>query len=110
MYKDKEKQKAAWRRYYYRHKAASVFKGNRVVYRKAVRSRNLAIANAFKAGPCADCGNSYPPYVMDFHHVRGKKMKNVSQLISQTSSEILLAEIYKCDVLCANCHRIRTHK
>jgi len=37
--------------------------------RKAVRD----IINAAKSRPCADCGISYPFYVMTFDHVRGEK-------------------------------------
>lgn len=64
--------------------------------------------NAAKAGkPCADCGRIYPPYVMDFDHVRGVKAANISQM--KSSLEDIAAEIAKCDLVCANCHRERTH-
>jgi hypothetical protein len=48
------------------------------------------------------------PHVMDFDHVRGKKTKNLSAMVSHFGMEAIKAEIAKCDVVCANCHRERT--
>ena len=59
--------------------------------------------------PCLDCGISYPYYVMDFDHVRGKKHKNVMELIPTLSKKKIDEEIAKCELVCSNCHRIRTH-
>jgi len=62
-----------------------------------------------KANPCEDCGKSYPYYVMDFDHVSGKKLANVSILVRRrVTLSRLLEEIRKCEVVCANCHRERT--
>ena len=59
--------------------------------------------------PCLDCGISYPWYVMDFDHVRGKKQFNLSIVGSMICSfEKIDREIAKCDLVCANCHRART--
>lgn len=58
---------------------------------------------------CADCGRSYPHYVMEFDHVKGSKRGNVSDLISRAVSfAVLRLEISKCELVCANCHRERT--
>ena len=65
---------------------------------------------AAKAVPCADCRGMFPPYVLDFDHVRGRKVGNIARLKMQTTRSVLLAEIAKCDVVCANCHRIRTYE
>ena len=63
-----------------------------------------------KETPCMDCEIKYPPCVLDFDHVIGKKKKNISSLISDSVSlETLQTEINKCEIVCANCHRIRTH-
>jgi lysyl-tRNA synthetase class I len=59
--------------------------------------------------PCMDCKEYYPYYVMDFDHVRGKKHKNVMELIPTLSKKKIDEEIAKCEVVCSNCHRIRTH-
>ena len=59
--------------------------------------------------PCLDCGISYPYYVMDFDHVRGQKHQNVTELIPTLSKKQIDEEIAKCEIVCSNCHRIRTH-
>ena len=56
--------------------------------------------------PCHDCGTKFPHYVMDFDHLRDKT-KEVSQLVGYGRRR-LWDEIKKCDLVCANCHRIRT--
>ena len=48
--------------------------------------------------PCMDCKNSYPYYVMDFDHVRGRKHKNVAELIPTLSKKKIDEEIAKCEV------------
>lgn len=51
----------------------------------------------------------FPPHVMDFDHINGDKRGEVSSFVYSSSTETLLAEAAKCHVVCANCHRIRTH-
>lgn len=62
----------------------------------------------YKTKPCADCGKTYPPVLMDFDHVpeRGPKLFNITN--GRRAKDKLLIEIAKCDVVCAMCHRIRT--
>ena len=58
--------------------------------------------------PCVDCGES-DPIVLEFDHVRGKKLYNVSAMGVQVLSwKTILKEIEKCEVRCANCHRRKT--
>ena len=71
--------------------------------------RNRVIIEAAKCKPCMDCGREYPHYVLDFDHVRGDKRRAVSKM-KYCSVRLLLEEIAKCDVVCANCHRERTFK
>lgn len=71
-------------------------------------SKNREIIRALKDFPCVDCGIKYPYYVMDFDHKRGKKLAHLSSLAGN-SLERILDEITKCDLVCANCHRIRTY-
>lgn len=61
--------------------------------------------------PCADCGRHYPPYVMDFDHVCGEqKYDNLADMAKDgVSLKRLMDEVAKCDIVCANCHRERTH-
>ena len=57
--------------------------------------------------PCIDCGEA-DPIVLDFDH-RGDKTANVADLLRDRASwETIAAEIAKCDVRCANCHRRKT--
>lgn len=74
------------------------------------RGQLVALANARKSQPCTDCGKSYPPYVMDFDHVSGVKIDNVSMIARRGwSVKRLEDEMAKCEVVCANCHRIRIY-
>ena len=62
-----------------------------------------------KARPCMDCGGTFPPYVYDFdHRIPAEKSFSISKG-KRVGREALLAEIAKCDLVCANCHRIRTY-
>jgi hypothetical protein len=101
--------KAAYQRQWYeRNRSRHI--ANVADLRRAWRHENKKIVAAAKSVPCADCGRRYPPYVMDFDHVRGDKLGNIGSLKMQVPAAVLLAEIAKCDVVCANCHRIRTHQ
>ena len=62
-----------------------------------------------KNKPCMDCGQSYPPHVMDFDH-RPDQEKSFGVSRGKIKPiEAVLAEIAKRDLVCANCHRIRTY-
>lgn len=64
--------------------------------------------NNIKNVPCIDCGGIFPPECMDFHHRDPKqKVMSIGQNIKLGLSR-LIAEIEKCDIICANCHRIRS--
>ena len=67
------------------------------------------IRNLKESLPCLDCKKHFPYYVMDFDHVRGKKHANVMELIPTLSKKKIDEEIAKCEIVCSNCHRIRTH-
>lgn len=74
------------------------------------RDRLRSAIQSLKGLPCMDCGVSYPPYVMDFDHRDGSgKVANVSRLIQNGTWEKVIEEVAKCDLVCSNCHRIRTH-
>jgi len=62
----------------------------------------------YKNKGCMDCGIAFPPYAMDFDHRNPKeKLFDMSKPFTRDEN-IILAEINKCDIVCANCHRIRT--
>lgn len=86
--------------------------------RRKLRSRTLLqrtvarrfVATYLQSHSCVDCGEA-DPVVLDFDHVRGDKRKEISRLvISGTALKVLVAEIQKCDIRCANCHRRVTHQ
>jgi len=63
-----------------------------------------------KNKPCTDCGGTFPLECMDFDHIpeRGEKEFNICWSYARQDIENLKLEIDKCEVVCANCHRIRT--
>lgn len=64
--------------------------------------------DAIKLGSgCAVCGYDEHPAALDFNHITGRKKFNISQDVKRAWKAIL-SEITKCEVLCANCHRIKT--
>ena len=76
--------------------------------RKRAAKWRLAQIHKLAQG-CADCGYKKDAYALQFDHVRGDKKKNVSDLIrSDYAWSTILEEINKCEVVCANCHAIRT--
>lgn len=74
-----------------------------------VRERNLQIIQAYKEQPCAICGQQHRFWQMDFDHIMGEKKNCVSKLVAANySTDAVLAEIAKCQVVCALCHRRKT--
>lgn len=74
-----------------------------------VKAKIRTLIYEAKDKPCMDCGISYPFFVMDFDHRPGEiKLFNPSQLPNCGSIKNAITELTKCDVVCANCHRIRT--
>lgn len=55
---------------------------------------------------CKDCGYNQHHSALEFDHIEGEKSLNISfaKSISQA-----LKEIEKCEVVCSNCHRVRTY-
>lgn len=72
--------------------------------------QRMAWYAAIKSKPCADCGHTFPPYCMDFHHALGDKKFSISKKWLTPDMGLLEAELAKCELLCANCHRIREHE
>jgi hypothetical protein len=61
------------------------------------------------AAGCVDCGYAAHPAALDFDHTTDEKVTNIAALVSRNAKwETILAEIEKCEVVCSNCHRIRT--
>lgn len=79
-------------------------------HRIKARSDAKQIIAALKDRPCADCGGRFPAVCMDFdHRDRTQKIAQVTKFVTR-GKRALFREIAKCDVVCANCHRLRTHR
>lgn len=57
--------------------------------------------------PCVDCGNA-DPRVLQFDHTADDKVAGVAAMIRSRTLGSIIVEIAKCEVVCANCHQIRT--
>lgn len=103
-YKDKADQNAAARRWY-----------------EANKEKHLALVaqgkenykewyNGLKSEPCTDCGIKYDPVCMEFDHLPGfKKEFNIGVGFRRGyGKRRMLDEIAKCELVCRNCHALRT--
>lgn len=78
---------------------------NQKRYRRRNRQR---LWEYLRGKSCVDCGNR-DPIVLEFDHVRGDKIANLSEMVSNGFPwRHVAAELEKCDIRCANCHRRRT--
>ena len=81
---------------------------------KITRARHQEIVRLLRRerGSCADCGlvveeRTMPCFAWD-HRDRSEKLFTIAQGVGRRSLEELIAEIAKCDLVCHNCHAIRT--
>ncbi len=105
-YTDVVKRRECHKRYYLK---------NKQLYREKNSKRKsdlIKFVIELKQKPCMDCGIQYPHYVMDFdHRDRKTKLASINRMINfhSYSKNKILEEIGKCDLVCANCHRMRTY-
>ena len=76
--------------------------------RRAARKRRDMLQQIKLERGCADCGYKAHPEALEFDHITTGKHLAISR-IKTYSLETLLTETAKCEVVCANCHRIRTY-
>lgn len=109
MARDKAKQARSSRKFYLKHRDRIKIQSTngRLIHKKRNKS---FIAEYLKLHPCIDCGNNNI-IVLDFDHLDASiKITEVSYMVnSGWSLENIIKEIAKCEVVCSNCHRIRTH-
>lgn len=80
------------------------------MYNERIKKEVVEKVRQYKEGkPCTDCGRTYHFSAMDFDHVKGDKKYSIARMGS-SRWEVVLAEIEKCELVCANCHRVRTWK
>ena len=94
------------------------YKDNKQTFLDRARTREVMViedsqrrtADYLSCHPCVDCGCT-DIRVLEFDHVRGNKSNNIARMVGQGFSwSTIEAEIAKCEVRCANCHRIREGK
>jgi hypothetical protein len=108
--------KLAWQRWNERHPGGQAAASRK--HRKthpatpwpAKREMGLWVVEYKETHPCMDCNHFFPACAMDFDHRPGEeKLYNVGTLVAHGySKELIMAEIAKCDLVCACCHRVRT--
>ena len=84
-------------------------KEQKKAYKKRLIERNrLFIREYLQQHSCKDC-NHNDWRVLEFDHLpEYKKYNDISELIS-LSTDRLKNEIAKCEVVCANCHNLRSY-
>lgn len=114
---ERELQKARYQRWKEKHpngerESAKRYRKNNPFYQwPAKREMGLYVTAYKERTPCTDCGHTFPACVMDFDHVSGEKVNNIGTMVAHGwSKEKILKEMAKCELVCANCHRIRTWK
>ena len=107
-YKNKEDQKEYAKKHYASNK--KIYKERAKKRNQLQRKKNREYTNSVKENSqCVDCGESNP-IVLDFDHVRGLKVDNIADMVGRPCSiNKIEEEIKKCEIRCANCHRIVTH-
>ena len=106
------------RRYYTEHRDEVLYRNrqNRLLHRREYldkdrqryRARTAFLNDLKLSRGCADCGYNAHPAALHFDHLPGNvKVGNISEL-RNLAWKTLLDEIAKCEVVCANCHAVRT--
>ena len=102
----KKCQKAYHREWYSKNKAARI---RQIKVRKTrLTAEHQERIRVIKSVPCVDCGGMFGYWQMDFDHLRDKNFNIATAAGAGLSWSAIEAEIAKCEVVCANCHRTRT--
>lgn len=102
----RECNKTASRKYYAENKEHH----KKIIYelrKKQIQEKRSLMIQYFLEHPCTDCGMT-DVRTLEFDHLHSKEV-NISEVLQSWSWKRILQEIAKCDVVCANCHGIRTH-
>ena len=96
----------AYDREYYRRRGRSARLQRKRVWLYAARAWMATLKEGIA---CADCGRSFPSYVMHWDHLPGLgKVESISTMVGTRSREAVIEELKKCELICANCHILRT--
>jgi hypothetical protein len=76
---------------------------------RKLRNDKKKRAVEYLGGKCMKCSGEFPAYVFDFHHRDPSEKEGSVGKLCSSSWENIVKELDKCDLLCANCHRIEHH-
>jgi hypothetical protein len=114
LHRDRKRGSQAWCKVCRREFDAAYWQATKK-HRMAKRRRRyadlMAWHNELKSRiPCADCRGSFHPAAMSWDHLPGSnKLDDVSSMFRrQLRMRTILVEIAKCELVCANCHAVRT--
>ncbi len=100
---NRERSQVYYQRHYEKHKKVVIARSKRVRQEHARR-----IFEFLETHPCVDCGET-DPVVLEFDHVRGRKISAVCSMLRLGKAwQRIVEEINKCEIRCANCHRRKT--
>jgi|TARA_Y100000015_G_scaffold20253_1_gene19597 transcription elongation factor Elf1 len=112
-YKDRDVRRAYNKAYQKKHYAKNkeYYKSKAKQTKAQQRKWNREFVNRVKKiFSCIDCGESNT-LVLDFDHVKGEKVENIADMVHRPKSvSTIKEEMRKCEIRCANCHRIKTHE
>ncbi len=104
-YRCKDCQRVYSRKHYHKNRQEYL---DRLAKRRQINRDKLM--NYLSNKRCIDCQEK-DPIVLQFDHVRGKKILPVSTMITRCFAWAkILKEIKKCEIRCANCHVRKTAK
>ena len=78
---------------------------NRYTHERFKQRKARAIA--YKGGICADCRGTFHYAVFEFHHTDPTRKELTGNQLKRLAWETVKAELDHCELLCANCHRLR---
>lgn len=71
-----------------------------------LRQRKRDVVEHF-GNRCNDCGQSFPPFVYEFHHLDPTQKDVNPSAAMRRSEKNMWKELDKCIMVCSNCHKIR---
>jgi|TARA_R100000278_G_C5410870_1_gene143022 hypothetical protein len=106
-YKRREDQAAAAAKHYKENKKKIISRSSARNKRQKKKNKEF-VYRVKRRYNCVDCGESNP-IVLEFDHVRGEKKKAIADMVvNYYSIKTIKEEMRKCEIRCANCHRIKT--
>lgn len=98
-----------WKKWYAKNRAKHIAHNTEYNVGRRARIKQFLTEIKLKQG-CSECGYKEHPEALEFDHTSDNKSFTVSRAIALGYSEKkILSEIEKCELVCANCHRVRTY-